>query len=257
MYINHFFNYSACPQLIIAPFENLVISANLEACRLLRRDTNVLEKTALSDLFGTSLPEFLTFTQTLIDKGRGWCNQLRIDNGEKALRIEIHGQHSTVRQQTLLHLTFNPADELDKLRHRASADRAAGYDNHALPTDAEVLHELQHEIANNWPSNLRELHNLVEHVELFIRAKKRATGKTDNRPAIRPVDRQEEILTTAELRERERRNMIRALQRSQGRIFGPGGAAELIDIKPTTLASKLKRYQIDRRQFKQRQHAVA
>jgi transcriptional regulator with GAF, ATPase, and Fis domain len=31
-----------------------------------------------------------------------------------------------------------------------------------------------------------------------------------------------------------------ALQASGGKVFGPGGAAELLDVKPTTLASRIK-----------------
>ena len=41
-----------------------------------------------------------------------------------------------------------------------------------------------------------------------------------------------------------------ALERSGGKVFGRGGAAELLGVKPTTLASRIKKYRIDARQFK-------
>jgi transcriptional regulator with GAF, ATPase, and Fis domain len=50
----------------------------------------------------------------------------------------------------------------------------------------------------------------------------------------------EVILTERECRARERANLIRALERSEGRIYGRGDAAELLGINPTILASRLR-----------------
>jgi transcriptional regulator with GAF, ATPase, and Fis domain len=47
------------------------------------------------------------------------------------------------------------------------------------------------------------------------------------------------ILTDDEIRALERRNLERALERAGGRVYGKGGAADLLGIKPTTLASRL------------------
>jgi transcriptional regulator with GAF, ATPase, and Fis domain len=49
------------------------------------------------------------------------------------------------------------------------------------------------------------------------------------------------VLPDLEMRRRERENLTRALERCQGRIYGPDGAAALLGMKPTTLASRLKR----------------
>ena len=46
--------------------------------------------------------------------------------------------------------------------------------------------------------------------------------------------------TSAEMRAHERANILAALEACAGKVFGPGGAAELLDIKPTTLASRIK-----------------
>ena len=54
----------------------------------------------------------------------------------------------------------------------------------------------------------------------------------------------EAILTDRECRERERANLMKALQRTDGRIYGAGGAAELLGINPTTLASRLRALKI-------------
>jgi transcriptional regulator with GAF, ATPase, and Fis domain len=44
-----------------------------------------------------------------------------------------------------------------------------------------------------------------------------------------------------DIRSHERQNILAALERSGGRIYGPSGAARLLGVKPTTLASRLAR----------------
>jgi transcriptional regulator with GAF, ATPase, and Fis domain len=43
------------------------------------------------------------------------------------------------------------------------------------------------------------------------------------------------------MRRRERENLRRALERCHGKIYGRDGAAVLLGMKPTTLASRIKR----------------
>jgi transcriptional regulator with GAF, ATPase, and Fis domain len=43
------------------------------------------------------------------------------------------------------------------------------------------------------------------------------------------------------MRRRERANLIAAIDRCHGKIYGSDGAAALLGIKPTTLASRLKK----------------
>jgi transcriptional regulator with GAF, ATPase, and Fis domain len=42
----------------------------------------------------------------------------------------------------------------------------------------------------------------------------------------------------------ERKNIIAALKQSNWKIFGPGGAAQLLGVKPTTLSSRIKKMKI-------------
>ena len=51
-------------------------------------------------------------------------------------------------------------------------------------------------------------------------------------------------------RQRQRHNIILALEKSGGKVFGDGGAAILLGVKPTTLASRIKKLNIDTRYFK-------
>ena len=47
-------------------------------------------------------------------------------------------------------------------------------------------------------------------------------------------------MTALRLSERDRANILAALESCGGKVFGRGGAAELLDVKPTTLASRIK-----------------
>jgi transcriptional regulator with GAF, ATPase, and Fis domain len=58
---------------------------------------------------------------------------------------------------------------------------------------------------------------------------------TDTSPLARPT-----IFTRHELRALERETIATALEQSAGRVFGPHGAARLLGMKPTTLASRIK-----------------
>ncbi|MFN3348669.1 sigma 54-interacting transcriptional regulator [Pseudorhodoplanes sp.] len=93
-----------------------------------------------------------------------------------------------------------------------------------------------------WPGNVRELQNVIEHAAILARhgrlhidlpargVGRAAQGRTD--PAS--------LLTEDERRERDRANIVAALDACGGKVFGPGGAAELLNVKPTTLASRIK-----------------
>lgn len=51
----------------------------------------------------------------------------------------------------------------------------------------------------------------------------------------------ERVSTFAETKQFERENILRALSRTGWKIFGAGGAAELLGIPPTTLAARIQR----------------
>lgn len=59
------------------------------------------------------------------------------------------------------------------------------------------------------------------------------------KPGLAETDRTP-LLTRDELKQRERQSIRAALAQTKGKIFGPGGAAELLGMKGTTLASRIK-----------------
>jgi len=55
-----------------------------------------------------------------------------------------------------------------------------------------------------------------------------------------------EIRTEEEIRHLERENLRTALEKTEWKIYGTGGAAELLGIKPTTLMSRIKKMGLKR-----------
>jgi len=99
----------------------------------------------------------------------------------------------------------------------------------------------------SWPGNIRELHNVIERAVILSKgvrlrldiALADLVGTAASRSDVPGV-----ILTDREFRDSERANLMKALERADGRIYGKGGAAELLGINPTTLASRLRVFKI-------------
>jgi len=111
--------------------------------------------------------------------------------------------------------------------------------------------------AYHWPGNVRELENLIERAlivstgnRLLIdlppsRTSPSRTVVSTPRPAA-GTGTAPTPTTEAERRVQERAMIFAALEASAGKVFGPGGAAERLGLKPTTLASRIKRLGIQK-----------
>jgi transcriptional regulator with GAF, ATPase, and Fis domain len=98
----------------------------------------------------------------------------------------------------------------------------------------------------HWPGNVRELQHVIERAvitadggRLVIELPACAAG-SPGQSAAPPAPAADQVLTDAEVRRLEVDNIRAALVRTRGKVSGPGGAAELLGIKPTTLASRMK-----------------
>ncbi len=80
----------------------------------------------------------------------------------------------------------------------------------------------------DWPGNVRELRNVVERALILC------TGPTlQIAPPHSPSTSKDRVMS---LDEAQRRHIVKVLEAAGGRIRGAGGAAELLGMKPTTLA---------------------
>ena len=101
----------------------------------------------------------------------------------------------------------------------------------------------------NWPGNIRELQNIIERALITSKGQDLLLDMPVGQaaavgPAEAGTPQISGILTEAQLRTLEKDNLNAALAACDGKIFGKDGAAALLGVKPTTLASRLKRFGI-------------
>lgn len=94
----------------------------------------------------------------------------------------------------------------------------------------------------DWPGNIRELQNIIEraiiiskgeplHFDLvpFIVSSSKETSIPDS------------VLSESEEKYRQKENLLAALEKTNWKIYGKGGAAELLGLTPQTLAYRIKK----------------
>jgi len=141
--------------------------------------------------------------------------------------------------------------------------------NRALPRlSGAHLETLQ---AYDWPGNVRELRNVLERAtissrgdELRLIMPRGHSPRSSMAPALVPSfsppeqppanteraatpaerARTEGVMSAEEMRRLDRENLLAALDRTGGKIYGPDGAAAVLGLKPTTLASRLRKLNI-------------
>jgi PAS domain S-box-containing protein len=93
----------------------------------------------------------------------------------------------------------------------------------------------------DWPGNVRELQNVLERAVIVSSGDRLwlPEGLTNKRAEERHKPAQQGRLRS--LQEVEREHIRAVLQRTEGRIAGPGGAAEILDLHPNTLRSRMQR----------------
>ena len=94
----------------------------------------------------------------------------------------------------------------------------------------------------HWPGNIRELENFIERSVIL-------TPGTALQAPIAELSHNGRTAPVASAREtNERDEILRVLKVTTGRVAGPNGAAARMDIKRTTLISRMKKLGIDPRQ---------
>jgi DNA-binding NtrC family response regulator len=107
--------------------------------------------------------------------------------------------------------------------------------------------------AYHWPGNIRELENIMEQAVILNDGKSKLELRR-SLTVVAPAFAGEVNIETLEdvkhiQQETERAYIISILKKVNGRIRGTKGAAELLNIKPTTLEAKMAKLNIKRRDF--------
>jgi PAS domain S-box-containing protein len=101
---------------------------------------------------------------------------------------------------------------------------------------------------HDWPGNVRELQNVIERAIIFasgprLQLQRAMTGGSPPSPPATDASPQPDpprILTSRQLLDLERANLIRALANCDWKVSGEQGAARLLAMPPTTLSSRMK-----------------
>jgi DNA-binding NtrC family response regulator len=109
-----------------------------------------------------------------------------------------------------------------------------------------MMEELQ---GYHWPGNIRELENVIAQSVILNDGKSLLEMKrsltASNTPSLETLEDVKNIQ-----RETEKEYLVSILKKTNGRIRGVNGAAEILNMKPTTLESKLDRLGIRKDDFR-------
>ena len=110
-----------------------------------------------------------------------------------------------------------------------------------------------------WPGNVRELRNVIERAVIITQGPKlRLIDDLDSqaleldlqKQATRPDVFFESVPGKETLEQTEYNVILRTLKNVHWKLEGPGGAAELLDLHPSTLRSKMRKLGIERPRYK-------
>ncbi|HEY4310612.1 MAG TPA: hydrogenase, partial [Pirellulales bacterium] len=108
----------------------------------------------------------------------------------------------------------------------------------------------------SWPGNVRELQNVIERAVInanngqlrfdgLVSPRMGATQPLTNEAKARAKPKGN-ILSRSDLIQLEIENLEGAIAAADGKIYGPHGAAELLGVRPTTLASRMRKLGINK-----------
>jgi transcriptional regulator with GAF, ATPase, and Fis domain len=106
--------------------------------------------------------------------------------------------------------------------------------------------------AYDWPGNVRELKNVIERAVILSKGNtlrldlSLPQGVRESLPTAGSATAEGQVLTEKQMRELQKQNLTAALRQANWRVSGKGGAAELLGIRPTTLADRIKSFGIRR-----------
>ena len=101
----------------------------------------------------------------------------------------------------------------------------------------------------DWPGNIRELKNVIERAVILspgnvlrLDLSMPDAGVATDSVLTHEPDSSKRVLTETEMREYQKQNLVAALEQTNWRVSGPDGAAELLGVRPTTLADRIRSF---------------
>ncbi|HET6921786.1 MAG TPA: sigma 54-interacting transcriptional regulator, partial [Anaeromyxobacteraceae bacterium] len=170
--------------------------------------------------------------------------------------LEEMVQRGAFRQDLYYRLAIVPI-QLPPLRERPGDIRPLA--THFLARHAALMHRRPPQVpeaawraleARPWPGNVRELENFLQRALIFspgpelVLSEPAAADRGDASPSPHPPA--PALAPPGRFDDEVRALLERALRAAGGRVYGRGGAAALLGLKPTTLQGKMRRYRAAR-----------
>lgn len=129
-------------------------------------------------------------------------------------------------------------DDIPLLAREFISLKAAEMGRRTVPSISDS--DMQLLVNYDWPGNVRELQNIIERAIILSK-----NDKIEIAPLLFPSKDNKKNHSRGEsfvrLDECMSNNILSALKKTNGRINGPNGAAELLGVNPSTLRNKMKK----------------
>ncbi|MDH4046862.1 MAG: sigma 54-interacting transcriptional regulator [Gammaproteobacteria bacterium] len=105
-------------------------------------------------------------------------------------------------------------------------------------------------LAYDWPGNVREMKNVIERAVILSKGDvlriDLSLPRISESLAVPPTmpGGEGDVLTEVQIKALQKKNLMAALTQADWRVSGRGGAAELLGVKPTTLADRMRKFGI-------------
>lgn len=180
-------------------------------------------------------PACLEWLRMIADHAAAAISQARAWDQIRQLKQQLEMENEYLQEEV------KEAQAFGELIGQSSAMQTIGRQIELVaPTDAAVL--ILGESGTGKELVAREIHHRSRRASrpLIKRLVLELPSRSDSSPPVLPAGSNQPILDSAALRQFEIDNIRRALDAANGKVYGPGGAAALLGIKPTTLASRIK-----------------
>ena len=108
-----------------------------------------------------------------------------------------------------------------------------------------------------WPGNVRELENVIEraiisshqgrlNIDISITEMVKPVSVGSASPDTKYNTTVTSLLTEQDRKQQDKQIILAALKQARGKVYGSGGAAEILGLKATTLASRMKKLNIQK-----------
>jgi transcriptional regulator with GAF, ATPase, and Fis domain len=135
------------------------------------------------------------------------------------------------------------SEDIEPLIHFFVAKYSKNTGRKIRKVSPKVIQQLR---SYTWPGNVRELEHLIERSVLLTTD---GVLQDVDLPKQTTADKDLSFISNRTLEEMERAYIVDVLKRCAGKISGPGGAAEILDVPGNTLHSKMKKLGITKADY--------